>query len=145
MHQSMVKQSPAKILTKAQMSGKYLEAHFTKIMWQVHLTTLPFLTCMDVTENNELCPFVAPVNHNFLNEAKTLSIAHTMMGNFCHGNDKKESQMENMGTDACIIVGFDNKVRLLSYLFPITFFSISNKLIIIYRMSSTTLMETGFL
>ncbi len=77
---------------------------------------------MDVTENTELCPFVGPVNHNFLNEAKTLSIAHMMVGNFCHGDDKKELQMENMGTDACIIVGFDNKVRLLSYLFPITFF-----------------------
>ena len=119
----MVKQSPAKILTKTQMSGKYLDANLTKIMLQVHLTTLPFLTCMDVTENNKLRPFVAPVNHNFLNEAKTLSIAHTMMGNFCHGDKKKESQMENMGTDACVIVGFDNKVRLLSYLFPITFFS----------------------
>ncbi len=88
MHQSMVKQSPANFLTKTQMSGKYLEAHFTKIMWQVQLTTLPFLTCMDVTENNKLHPFVAPVNHNFLNEAKTLSIAHTMMGNFCHGDKK---------------------------------------------------------
>jgi hypothetical protein len=88
-HQSMVKQSPAKKTTKTQMSGKYLEAHFTKIMWQVHLTTLPFLTCMDVTENNKLCLFVAPVNHNFLNEAKTLSIAHMMMGNFCHGDEKK--------------------------------------------------------
>ena len=118
----MVKQSPAKKMTKTQMSGKYLKAHFTKIMWQVHLTTLPFLTCMDVTENNQLCPFVAPVNHNFLNEAKTLSIAHMMMDNFCHGDYKKESQMKNMGTDACVIVGFDNKVRLLSYLFPITFF-----------------------
>jgi hypothetical protein len=141
----MVKQFPAKILTKTQMSGKYLEAHFTKIMWQVHLTTLPFLTCMDVTENIELCPFVAPVNHNFLNEAKTLSIAHTMMGNFCHGDEKKESQMENMGTDACVIVRFDNKVRLLSYLFPITFFLFLTNYIIIYRMSSMTLMETGFL
>ncbi len=79
--------------------------------------------CMDITENNKRCPFMAPVNHNFLNEAKTLSIAHTMMGNFCHGDEKKESQMENMGTDACVIVGFNNKVRLLSYLFPITFFS----------------------
>jgi hypothetical protein len=122
-HQSVVKQSPAKILTKTQMSGKYLDANFTKIMLQVHLTTLPFLMCMDVTENNKLCPFVALVNHNFLNEAKTLSIVHTMMGNFCHGEKKKELQMENMGTDACVIVGFDNKVRLLSYLFPITFFS----------------------
>ncbi len=51
-----------------------------------------------------------------------------MMGNFCHGDKKKESQMENMGTDACVIVGFDNKVRLLTYLFPINFFPISNKL-----------------
>jgi hypothetical protein len=123
MHQSVVKQSPAKILTKTQMSGKYLDANFTKIMLQVHSTTLPFLTCMDVTENNKHCPFVAPVNHNFLNEAKTLSFVHTMMGNYCHGDKKKESQMENMGTDACVVVGFDNKVRLLSYLFPITFFS----------------------
>jgi hypothetical protein len=122
-HQSVVKQSPAKILTKTQMSGKYLDTNFTKIMLQIHLTTLPFLMCMDVTENNKLPPFVALVNHKFLNESKTLSIAHTMMGNFCHGDEKKESQMENMGTDACVIVGFDNKVRLLSYLFPITFFS----------------------
>jgi hypothetical protein len=121
-HQSVVKQSPAKILTKIQISGKYLVANFTKIMLQVYLTTLPFLTCMDVTENNKLRPFVALVNHNFLNESKTLSIAHTMMGNFCHGDKKKESQMENMGTDACVIVGFNNKVRLLSYLFSITFF-----------------------
>ncbi len=122
-HQSVVKQSPAKILTKTQMSGKYLDTNFTKIMMQVHLTTLPFLMCMDVTENNKLRPFVDPVNHNFLNESKTLSIFHTMMGNFCHGDEKKESQMKNMGTDACVIVGFNNKVRLLSYLFPITFFS----------------------
>ncbi len=64
----------------------------------------------------------------FLNEAKTLSIAHMVMGNFCRGDKKKESQIENMGTDACVIVGFNNKVRLLSYLFPITFFPISNKL-----------------
>ena len=40
-------------------------------MWQAHLTILPFLTCMDVDDNNELHPSVAPVNHNFLNEAKT--------------------------------------------------------------------------
>ncbi len=128
MHQSVVKQSPAKILTKTQMSGKYLDANFTKIMLQVHLTTLPFLMYMDVTENNELHPFVAPVNHNFLNESKTLSIAHTVMGNFCHGDKKKESQMENMGTDACVIVYFDNKVRLLSYIVPLLFVPISNKL-----------------
>ncbi len=80
-----------------------------------------------------------------MNEAKTLSIAHTMIGNFCHGDEKKESQMDNIGTDACVIVGFDNKVRILSYLFPITFFLFLTNSIIIYRMSSTTLMETRFI
>ena len=72
---------------------------------------------MDVTDYKELCPFVAPVNNNFLNKAKTLNIAHTMIGNFCHGDEQKDSQMEQMGTDACVIVGFNNKVRILSYLF----------------------------
>ncbi len=72
---------------------------------------------MYVTEKNELRPFVAPVNHNFLNEAKTLNITHMMMGNLCHGDKQKNSQMEQMGTDACVIVGFNNKVRILSYLF----------------------------
>jgi hypothetical protein len=67
---------------------------------------------MDVTENKELCPFVAPDNHYFLNEAKTLNITHTMMGNFCHGDEQKDSQMEQMGMDACVIVGFNNKVRI---------------------------------
>ena len=60
-------------------------------MFQAHLTVLPFLTCMDVTENKELRLFVAPVNHDYLNEAKTLNIAHTMMGNSCHGDEQKDS------------------------------------------------------
>jgi hypothetical protein len=37
--------------------------------------------------------YVAPVNHNVLNEAKAINIAHTMMGNFCHGNESKVLQM----------------------------------------------------
>ena len=86
---------------------------------------------MDVTENKELCPFVASFNHNFLNEAKTLQIAHTMMGNFCHGDEQKDLQMEQMGTDACVIVGFNNKVRKLLYLFQLhTFLFLTNYTII---------------
>jgi hypothetical protein len=33
--------------------------------------------------------YVAPVNHNVLNEAKVINIAHTMMVNFCHGYESK--------------------------------------------------------
>ncbi len=32
---------------------------------------------------------VALVNHNVLNEAKAINIDHTMIVNFCHGNESK--------------------------------------------------------
>jgi hypothetical protein len=59
-----------------------------------------------VNYGNNLHPYVAPVNHNFLNEAKALNIAHTM--GIAHG--KK-------GTNACVVVGFNNMVRIHQHLF----------------------------
>ncbi len=32
------------------------------------------------------------------------------MGNFCHGDKNKESQTEDMGNDACIMVAYHAKV-----------------------------------
>ena len=118
LYQGKVKQSPAKTFTKTQLSVACIDTTFNKYMWKAHPTILPFLTCMMVTEDNKLCPFVAPVNHNYLNGAKTLSIVHTMMGNFCHGDDSKDLHIEQMGTDACVVVGFNRKVRTPLYLFP---------------------------
>jgi hypothetical protein len=127
MYQGGVKPSPAKTLTKTQASLAYLDTTFNKCMWNTHPTILPFLTCMEVTKNNKLRPFVALalVNHNHLNEAKTLSIVHTMMGNFCHGDDSKDSHIEQMGSDACVVVGFNDKVStpflfLIQFLFMVT-------------------------
>jgi hypothetical protein len=51
-----------------------------------------------------------PVKHNVLNEAKAIYIAHTMMGNFCHGDESKVLQMEQMSNDSCMIVGYNDKV-----------------------------------
>ena len=87
---------------------------------------------------------MAPVNHNFLNEAKTLNIVHTMMGNFCHGDEQKDSQMEQMGTDACVIVGFNDKVRTLLYLFSLHIFLFLTIYISI-RTSPTYLQKNWFL
>jgi hypothetical protein len=56
---------------------------------------------MTVIDEKNLHPYVAPVNHNVLNEAKALNIAHTMLGNFCYGDEEKELHMEHMGNDAC--------------------------------------------
>jgi hypothetical protein len=69
-----------------------------------------------VNYKNHLHPYIAPVNHNSLNEGKTLKIAHTMLGNFYHGDKDKELHIENMDKDACVVVGFNNMVRIYQHL-----------------------------
>jgi hypothetical protein len=61
-------------------------------------------------ENIKLQPFIAPVNHNTLTSAKTIQIVHTLLGNFCHRDKDKISQMEDMGNDACLLMGYHIKV-----------------------------------
>jgi hypothetical protein len=43
-----------------------------------------------------------------------LNIVHTLMGNFCHESDGKYNTMpmEDMGNDACVVVGYHNKVNV---------------------------------
>ncbi len=54
--------------------------------------------------------FIAPINHNTLISGKTMNIVHTLMGNFCHGDKGKISQIEDMENDACFLMGYHNKV-----------------------------------
>ncbi len=61
-------------------------------------------------EDIKLQPFISPINHNTLTSVKTIQIVHTLMGNFCHGDKVKVSQMEDMGDDACLLMGCHNKV-----------------------------------
>jgi hypothetical protein len=90
---------------------------FSKDTWTVHPNIIPFLTNIMVNYKNHLHPYIAPVNHNSLNEAKTLNIVHTMLGDFCHGDEDKELHMENIGNDVCVVVGFNNMVRITQNLF----------------------------
>jgi hypothetical protein len=57
---------------------------------------------------------MAPVNHNVLNETTWINIVHTFFGNFCIKSDSKinTTLMEDMGHDACVIVGYHNKVSV---------------------------------
>ncbi len=72
-------------------------------------------------ETKVLRAHVAPFNHNVLNEAKAIIIAHTMMGNLCHCDESKVLQMEQMGNNSCMIVGYHNKVSENSELSIILF------------------------
>jgi hypothetical protein len=39
-----------------------------------------------------------------------------MLGNFCHGDEDEELHMEHMGNNACVVVGFNNMVRIYQHL-----------------------------
>jgi hypothetical protein len=56
-------------------------------------------------------PFIAPINHNTRTSAKAMQIVHTLMDFFCHKDKDKISQMEDVGTDACFLMGYHNKVH----------------------------------
>jgi hypothetical protein len=62
-----------------------------------------------------LQPYVAPVNHNTLTSAKTQQIVHTLMWNYCHGDQTKKRQLEDMGNDACLLMGYHDMKRALMY------------------------------
>ncbi len=84
--------------------------------------------------------YVVPVNYNVLNEAKAIIIAHTMMGNFCHGNESKVSQMEQMGNNSCMIVRYHDKVtensELSIILFQIRILCLLHMLLLIKHFES---------
>jgi hypothetical protein len=57
---------------------------------------------------------MASVNHNVINETTWLTTVHTLMGFFCHKSYRKNNTtpMEDMGYNACVIVGYHNKASV---------------------------------
>ena len=106
--------SPPKVVTTTSSMKQYIDSVFGKQFVEVHPTIIPFLTVLIPDDEEEfLQPFAAAVNHNVVNESKTLQIIHTLMGNFCHGDKTKESQPEEMGNDACMMISYDAKVSMI--------------------------------
>jgi hypothetical protein len=103
-------------MTKMSEIKKEIDNTFQKDKVDLHPSMVPFLTALELShEKTTLKPYVAPVNHNKVNESKTLQIIHTLMGNFCHGDKNKESQPEDMGNDACIMFAYHAKVSLFFF------------------------------
>jgi hypothetical protein len=77
---------------------------------EIHPSIASFLTTFEKDRNDHLNAYVAPVNHNVLNEATAYQIIHTLNENYCHSNAGQTSQLEEMGNDACVFVGYYDKV-----------------------------------
>ncbi len=115
--------SPSKLAKATSIAKKTYTESFAKVNCQIHPSAIPFLTTLNVKKTyveqlddaKILQPYEAPVNHNTLTSAKTLQIVHTLMGNYCHGDQTKKSQSEDMGNDACLLMGYHDMVRALMY------------------------------
>jgi hypothetical protein len=67
------------------------------------------MTMMTVDEKKgHLHPYVAPINHNELNNTKTKEIMHSIL----EYRNFDGTQLSNLGNDAVVLVGFQNNVRL---------------------------------
>ena len=89
---------------------------------------VPFVTHMTVSTDKHgkklLQPYIAAnVNHNNLNESKVMNIIHTIYGNSFHDVDYTNIQPEEMGSNACVIIG----VSLGIYFFSMIFHLIANQ------------------
>jgi hypothetical protein len=90
---------------------KTMDDNFNKLHLEIHPSIVSFLTTFEKDKNARLSAYVAPVNHNVLNEAVAYQIIHTLYGNYCHSNAEETSQLEEMGNDECVFVGYLDKVR----------------------------------
>ena len=71
---------------------------------------VPFLTPMKKNGNN-LGVYIAPVNHNKINTGIAVNIASTMMGWFSQDDDMDTSQLQEMGLDAGVLFGCNEKSK----------------------------------
>ncbi len=99
-----------KMETVTLKTKKRIDDNFNKIQLEIHLSIVSFLTTFKKDRNDRLSAYVAPVNHNVLNEATAYQIIHPLYGNYWRSNAGQTSQLEEMGNDACVFVGYHNKV-----------------------------------
>ena len=95
-------------MSGTQVKQKYFSKNCVRVPLTIKPVMLPFFTSFEVDkEKHTLKPYMAPVNHNIINETTWLKIVHTLMGNFCQDSDDTKGMvaMEDMGNDACVLVG----------------------------------------
>jgi hypothetical protein len=88
-----------------------------RVSLEIKPAMLPFYTAFKVdNKKHTLKPYMAPINHNHLNETTRLKIVHTLMGNFCQESDDRNNTvpMEDMGQDACVMIGCHKRVSNLT-------------------------------
>jgi hypothetical protein len=70
---------------------------------------IPFFTPLVPTEaGSEKCmaAYIAPINHNRIDSKMVASIISTMKGNYCRDASMDHTHMQDMGSDAAVLLGY---------------------------------------
>jgi hypothetical protein len=105
------------MLTCTQKSQKLFQNNYERITLDIKPVMLPFFTPFVVDiEKHSLEPYMAPVNHNVLNEKTWVNIVHTFMGNFYQETDNQNdtAPMEDVGHDDGVVVGYHKNVSVFT-------------------------------
>ncbi len=74
----------------------------------IHPTMVPFITPM-ILDGIFPGAYIAPINHNKINTGIAVNIASTMIGRFAQDESKDTSQLQEMGSDTGVVVGYSEK------------------------------------
>lgn len=85
------------------------ECHIVDL--KIHPTVVPFLTVMNF-KDGKFRPYVAQVNHNTISSSLVVSITSTMLGNYCQDKSADFSHLQDMGADAGVLFGYNERVRM---------------------------------
>jgi len=80
---------------------------------KVNPRIIPFFTPIEPTETgSERCmaAYIAPINHNRIDSKMVASIMSTMTGNYCRDASKDNTHLQDMGSDAAVLVGYYDKL-----------------------------------
>ena len=77
---------------------------------------IPFFTALEPTgTEGEKClaAYIAPINHNRIDSKMVASIISTMKGNYCRDASMDNTHLQDMGSDAAVLLGYyDNSVSM---------------------------------
>ena len=69
---------------------------------------VPFFTAIEPGEKS-MAAYIAPINHNRIDSKMVASIISTMTGNYCRDAAMDNTHLQDMGSDAGVLLGYYDK------------------------------------
>ncbi len=72
---------------------------------------IPFFSPITPGEGKHcMAAYIAPINHNRVDSRMVASIMSTMKGNYCRDESLDNTHLQDMGSDAAVLIGYYNEL-----------------------------------